>query len=392
LRPTTLSLYLALRYLRSTRRDAFASFLSLTAAGGIALGVAALILALGALSGFQRALRAEILDRTPEIEIRLGAETDREALREAVLTHQDAKEAQWLLRGKGWLRARGRVRPVELVGYESRLPASFPRGEESAGKHGLFLGDRLASVWGLQAGDPVEVISARPGLTPLGPQPRVRRIAVAGTFSSGRTEQEERLALPLEEARDLLGENDLRLQVSTGSLDRALGLSAALASELSPAVEVLNWQDLNRGLFFALKLEKAMMFLAVFLIVAVASLALVSDLSLIIASKQSEIGILGAMGTTASTVRRVFLWVGGLLAAAGVLLGGTVGLSGAWLLDRFQVLRLPSQVYFLDHVPFLVRPLDLLVVVMATLLLALSSTGYAAARAAALEPVEALRR
>jgi len=155
---------------------------------------------------------------------------------------------------------------------------------------------------------------------------------------------------------------------------------------------VETWRDLNRGLFFALRLEKSLMFVAVFLIVVVAALALVSDLTLVIASKQRDVGMLGAMGARPAALQRIFVALGGSLATLGVVAGVAAGWPAAWLLDRYQLLRLPGDVYFLDHVPFLVRPGDLVAVVGATLGLALACALWAARRASALTPVEALRR
>ncbi len=384
---------MARRYLRSTRRDAFISFLTITAAAGLALGVAALILALAMLTGFQSALKREILARTPEIEVRLPVTAGREAavaFRERVLELADARAAQLVVRGQGWVSAGGRVRAVELVGFDGELPASFPSASDRA--EGLYLGERLAGAWGVEPGETVEVASSKPTLTPIGPQPRVHRLPLHGRFASGRTELNDRVALPLDAAIRLLGARGFRLHVSTGALDRAVALAPEIESLAPPGSEVWTWQRLNRGLFFALRLEKSLMFVAVFLIVAVASLALVSDLTLIIASKRREVGILGAMGTAPAGLRRIFAVLGGLLAGLGVAVGGTTGIGLALILDRYRLIRIPAGVYFLDYVPFQVRGLDVAVIVGATLGVALLGAGYAARRAAALQPVEALRR
>ena len=198
-----LPLWVAVRYLKSSRRDAFITFLSLTAAGGIALGVAALILALAALSGFQAALKGEVLTRTPHIEVELPAGADPELVRQEVVRTPDVRTAQIVVRGRGWLLARGRSRAVEIVGYGGELPRLFP--EATSSDLGLYLGDGLVRSWGLEPGDVVEIVSPVPTLTPIGPQPRIRRLRVIGSFAAGRSEQEDRLALPLSEARLLLG-------------------------------------------------------------------------------------------------------------------------------------------------------------------------------------------
>ncbi|HEY8020825.1 MAG TPA: FtsX-like permease family protein [Thermoanaerobaculia bacterium] len=386
---------LALRYLRSTRRDAFASFLSAVAAGGIALGVTALVLSLAVISGFQDALRGEILSRTPQIEVVLppsASAASAEAARRAALGVPGVVAAQVQVAGGGWLVHHGRVQPVDMVGFEGRVPASFPG---AAGRpEGLYVEAALAARWALSPGDRVAVVSPRPTLTPFGgPQPRLRSLPVAGTFRSGRTQEDkERIALPRAVAETLLGGTERRLEVVAAGLDVALAVAGRLPPILPRGSVVHTWQDLNRPLLFALRLEKAMMFVAVFLIVLVAELALIADLALIIASKRPEIGMLGAMGATPSHLRRAFLLLGGMVAGIGAAAGAALGVAAAWGLDRFHLVPVPGRVYFLEYVPFMVKGSDLALVLFLTLSLALLSSLYAAQRAASLDPVEAMRR
>ncbi len=385
---------LALRYLRSTRRDAFASFLSAVAAGGLAIGVAALILSLAMISGFQEALRGELLGRTPQIEIDLPpglAEEEAVAARTAVEKVPGVTSAQVQVHGGGWVVEEGKVQAVDLVGFEGTVPQSFPG---AAGRpEGLYVTESLATRWGLAPGQPLTIVSPRPTLTPFGPQPRIRSIPVAGTYESGKTQEErDRVALPRKVAETLLGGNERRLEVVTPDLDEAIEVAGHLPGVLPPGSTVRTWKDLNRPLLFALRLEKALMFVAVGLIVLVASLALVADLALIISSKTPEIGILSTMGAAPAALRRAFLLLGGLVAGSGMLVGTILGVGGAWILDRKQVLQVPGKVYFLDYVPFLVKPGDLALVLLLTLCLALASSLYAARRASSLDPVEAMRR
>jgi lipoprotein-releasing system permease protein len=381
---------LALRYLRSTRRDAFASFLSAVAAGGLTLGVAALILTLAVLSGFQSALRAELLGRTSQIEVELSPEADAEAARAAARGVAGVVSAQIQVRGGGWVVDGGKVQPVELVGFDGEVPRSFPG---AAGKpEGLYVPATLAARWGLEPGQTLQVVSPRPTLTPFGPQPRLRSVPLAGTYEGGRTQQDrERVALPRPLAESLLGTAERRLDVEAADLDAALEVARRLPPALPPGSAVRTWKDLNRPLLFALRLEKMVTFVAVSLIVLVASLALVADLALVISSKQAEIGMLGTLGATPAMLRQAFVLLGGLVAGSGMLVGTLLGVVGSWVLDRYRLLPVPG-VYFLDYVPFLVQPRDLVLVLLLTLVLALASSLYAAQRAAMLDPVEALRR
>ncbi|MCG8459922.1 MAG: FtsX-like permease family protein [Holophagales bacterium] len=404
-------LLLALRYLRSARKDAHVSFLSLLAGGGIGLGVAALVIVLSGLAGLQHFLRSDVLARTPHLEIELPEGSDAEAARRAVAEVEGVESVRLLLRGRGWMLVGGRPVDVRVVGFSGSLPALFPQTEaqrEESLERGVFGDETLALRWDLQVGDRLELVSTRPTLTPFGPQPRLVSQRFAGTFQAGRTEiDEHRIAVPLEVARRLFGDRLTRLEVRAAGLEQALELAAVLAADSGPGVgpghgsggagplpvgsRIRTWEDLNRGLFFALQLEKRLMFLAVFLIVPVAAMALVTVLALLVSAKRSEIGMLHALGATPREVSRAFLVLGSLLSIAGLLVGGALGMAGAWALDHYALIAPPGDVYFIDHVPFRLEAGDLGSVALATLVFTFGSTAYAARRAAALDPLEALR-
>lgn len=386
-------LTLALRYLRSARRDAYVSFLSLLAGGGITLGVAALILVLSGLSGLQHFLRSDVLARTPHLEIEVPADLPREeieALREKLLALDGVREVRRLLRGRGWILLDGSVLDVEVVGFEGELPSFFPGATGTA--PGFYMGDVIARRWRVDLGETVEIVSPRSTLTPFGPQPRVHQARLQGVFETGQTEdQDSRVALPLELAERLFSARDARLEVRAESLEQALRLVPAVRAALPEGGRLRTWQDLNRGLFFALKLEKMLMFVSVFLIVPVAAMSLITVLALLISSKRAEIGMLQAMGARRETLRRAFLALGGLLGIGGLLLGGTLGVGASYLLDHFELVKPPGDVYFIDHIPFRLELGDLLTVVLATLAFVLGATLWAARRAASAPAVDALR-
>jgi lipoprotein-releasing system permease protein len=199
--------------------------------------------------------------------------------------------------------------------------------------------------------------------------------------------------VPLERAEILLGADRAHvLQVATGSLDSALDLAGRLATTLPRGSRISTWQDLNRPLFFALRLEKSVMFLAVSLVVAVAAIALFSDLSLIASAKRVELGMLAAMGAGRQTLKDVFLLLGLALAGIGAAAGTILGIVGALVLDRYRLLPVPTGVLLFEYLPFRLRAADVMAVLALTLGLAAGCSAWAAARAARLEPVEALRR
>ncbi len=389
---------LALRYLWSTRRDAFVTFLSVVAVSAITLGVAALILSLAALSGFQHVLRSEILSRTPDVEVSLPAGTRAESVEEIAAAAggvEGVTGVQQVIRGRGWLSVAGRVTPAEVVGFGGPLPPSFPDpdprpADRQAG--GLWVSRSLADSWFLKPGDVVDIVSPRPTLTPLGPRPRVRSVHLAGTYEAGKVAEEERVAMPLGVAESLFGTGRRELLVDAGGGQRALETAKRLRAALPAAARISTWQDLNRPLFFALRLERLFLFLGVSLIVLVAALALLADLALIIANKRQDVGMLLTLGSTPQRLRRAFLLLGSLLALGGTALGTAVGVGLSVLFDRLQLIHLPGDVFFVEYVPFLVRPRDLALILVVTLTLAMAASFYGAHKAAALDPVEALRR
>jgi lipoprotein-releasing system permease protein len=256
-------LWVALRYLRSARSDAFIHLLARITAGGLAVGVAALILALAALSGFQNRLLADVRARTPRLELLAPPEADLERVRALALDAAGVVSAQELLYGRGWLRSGGRIEPVEIVGYGERLPAFLPveDGEgaaRDAGGAGIWISSATAMRWGLGRGDTIEVVSPRRTLTPRGPAPRTRRLEILGLHDAGLADERnaQRAALPLELASGpggLLAGSDRRLELALApGADEArvaAALRVALASEPAAAgVEaVRTWLELNRA-------------------------------------------------------------------------------------------------------------------------------------------------
>jgi lipoprotein-releasing system permease protein len=390
--------------------------------------VAALILALAALSGFQERLLGAVRSSTPALQVELLPEHKAEEVRAAIHRALPDQTMQLLWVGRGWVGGGGRYEVTELIGYESSLPgwlgtalpatvfetrgsaAGSTTSELATSGGGVWLSERLSRRLSLVPGEPVEVVSPRPHLGPRGQQPRARWLEVAGWLESPEVEEawNERLALPLNVASTLLGQGDRRFDLvveaappapgrPTSIGDAALGQMARdLETELRASglenARVFDWRDRNRPLLFVLRLEKAVVFLAVALIVVVASFALLSTLHLLLANKSREVGVLGALGASPASLRRIFRLLGLLLAGTGGVIGGVLGTSLAWILDRFELLRLPGQVYILDHVPFAVRWRDAALVIASALLMTFLASLLGARKAAALSVVEALRR
>ncbi len=397
--------HVALRYFRSTRADAHIRVLSSLTAGGLAVGTAALILALAALSGFQHHLLEDLVRHRPALQVELaagaesasGAAGSAASLVDRVTAVDGVAAVQELLYARGWLVDRTGVAAVDVVGYEKALPAWIPAAGGAApglaAAPGLIVPLSIALRMGLAVGGSARVVSPRSGLTPVGPRPRMRTLPVAAVYDSGRAEHEQLpVLLPLVQAAALFAGGDRRLDLTL-----APGADPeAVAADLRAAMDagegtVTTWRQANRALLFVLRLEKGLVFSAVAMIVAVAAFALLAALSLVLSSKRSEVGVLAAMGAPPARLRRLFLVLGALLSIGGAGVGGALGAGAAALMDRFRVLSLPPDVYHVDYVPFLVRGWDVLVVLVSTVVFTGAASLLSARKASRLNPVEAMR-
>ena len=343
----------------------------------------------------------DVLSRSPELLIEAPAGTDRAWAESAMVdlaAIDGVEHVQQIRKGRGWLRWRGQPRPVEIVAYEERAPRWLQQKDrDDAIVDGVLLPDGMAARWGIAPGDIVELVSPVRTQTPIGLQPKSRRLKVSGFLAGSRVEEivDQRVALPTAQERLLLGPRapvlDVELRPGTESRVVAEQLRELL-SVRSVDAEVTTWRERHRSLLFVLRLEKFAVFASVTLIVLVASFALVSALSLVLSNKRSELGLLSAVGLSRRRLRRLFLMLGALFAALGAGSGLGFGVALAWLLDRFRLLRLPGDVYVVDHVPFAIQPGEVLLVATATILVTLIAALFGARSASNWTPVEALRR
>lgn len=378
--------WVAGRYLRTTRQDSFVRFLSWTAGLGIALGVAALILALSAMTGLQDAIRESAAREVDAARVRVADPASVPQVEAALEPLTGPHRLSVVVEGNAWLVASGRAYPVPVRGYRG-LRSSSPGEQAVAPPDPGWI--RLTGIEaGVGPGEVVELATARPRVGPLGSEPTVVRVRV-----DSWTVGEPAAYLALETAERLLGNRRIEVAVEPigqPEMNLTHQIEAALSSVAG--VEVHGWQDLEPGLWLALKLEKVLVFVAVFLIVLVAVLTLVADLYLLIADRRREVGILQALGAGDREVRRSFQRFGTTIAAAGAAAGALAGVGLAWLLDRGGWIRLPGESYLLDHVPFTVRLPDVAAVTVSSLLLAWLVCRLATLRVGERRPAEVLRR
>jgi len=413
-----IELEIGLRYTRSRRsntvgkRDGFLSFISGISTAGIALGVAALIVVLSVMNGFQKEVRDRMLSVLSHIEITApDGLSDWQTLSAKLASQPHVLGVAPMVSSQGLL-SRGEVmRGVAVRGVSpteegrvSDLPKQFVAGDIAdlrPGSFGVVLGAQLANMIGVRLGDRVNLIVPEGDLTPAGVMPRMRALNVVGVVDSGHYEYDSSLAiLHWQDAAALLRLRDPSgLRVKVDDMQRAPQIANQLAGLVPQALWVTDWSRSNRNWFAAVQTEKKMMFIILTLIIAVAAFNLVSTLVMTVNEKQADIAILRTMGASPGLIQRIFLIQGLAIGLLGSLGGVGLGLLVALNIDVivptieaiFRVQFLPRDIYFISQLPSDVRFNDVLTVGLMAFGLSILATLYPSRRAAKVQPAEALR-
>jgi lipoprotein-releasing system permease protein len=401
-------LFLGLRYLRARGQRTNLSLFVWIGVGGVFLGVAALIVVLAVMTGFQDGIREKIIAANPHLLVfQMGgaglARSD--ALSARIRETPGVRSAtpfvlqQALFTNPGGGAHGGLVRGVDVGSASVRqdLKAQTRAGDVASltgDEPAVFLGIELARTLGVVTGDTVTVISPQGAVTAVGMVPRMRRYVVGGIFEIGMYEFDSSVAyLALPAAQEFAGLTSgvTGIEVRLDDPFEAKTIGRDVARRLGAGFWIRDWMDMNRNLFAALQLEKLALFVIVTIIVLVAAFAIIGHLVLLVAEKRKEIGILKAIGTPAPSITIVFFTVGMTIGVVGTLAGSLVGLVLIWVQNTYKIIRLAGDVYQIDHLPMKLSPSDFLLVISATLLLSLLASVIPARRAGALAPVDVLR-
>ncbi len=401
-------LFLGLRYLRAAGQRANLSLFVWIGVGGVFLGVAALILVLAVMTGFQDSIRDKIIEANPHLLIFQAGNAglaDADAVAQRVRGVPGVRSAtpfvvqQALFTSAGGGAHGGLIRGVDLThpSVLADLRAHLRSGTLAplqTGEGALLLGAELARTLGVVTGESVTVISPRGALTAVGLVPKMRRYTVAGLVEVGMHEYDSSLAfmsLPMAQEFAGLGSGVSGIDVKLRDPFDAKRVGAAIAAQLGFPYWMRDWMDMNRNLFAALQLEKLALFIIVTIIVLVAAFAIIGHLVLLVAEKRKEIGILKAIGASSTTITAVFLAVGMTIGLVGTVAGAAVGLALIWVQNTYKIIRLAGDVYQIDYLLMKLTWPDFLLVVGATLILSFLATILPARRAGALSPVDVLR-
>ncbi|TMQ15793.1 MAG: ABC transporter permease [Candidatus Rokuibacteriota bacterium] len=400
-------LFLGFRYLGSRGHRANLSLFAWIGVGSVFLGVAALIIVQAVMTGFQDGIRDRIISASPHVVIfQTGASGMLDADRVAAVVRQvpGVRGAtpfvlqQALFTSPSGDAHGGLVRGVDTAdgSVMADLRAQLRNGRAEAiaeGEGGILLGSELARLLGVLPGDAVTAISPKAAITAVGMIPKMRRYTVAGTVQVGMHEYDASIAyVSVAAARDFAGLPGVTgVEVKLADPFAVGGIGREISRRLGFAYWVRDWREMNRNLFNALQLEKLALFVVVTIIVLVAAFAIIGHLVLLVAEKRKEIGVLKAIGASASSITAVFFSVGMTIGVVGTVAGSLVGLAIIWVQNTYKVIKLAGDVYQIDYLPMKLAPADFILIVSATLLLSFLATIVPARRAGALSPVDVLR-
>ena len=404
-------LQIAIRYLLARRRQAFISIISLVSTLGVTVGVMALVIALALMTGLQSELRDRILGSTAHIYVfkTTGIEDYRaeiEALRKvprvvgaapAIIGRALASSpsADAFISFKGidpTLEAS--VTEIEKSMVSGKLTDLIPKSEES--HDGIILGQDLAKQLGVGVGDTITVLTPQGTLNPFtGMMPRSRTVQVAGIFRLGLYEFDFSWGfVTLDVAKRLMNKSQPELiEIAVDEINAAPEVAAEIPRLLGDRYVTQDWTTMNRTLFEALWLEKMAISITIGLIVMVAALNIVASLVLLVMEKNADIAILKTMGASARSVMYIFMLQGLIIGTIGTAIGGAAGVAISWVMNRYQLLRVPGmgEVYQISYVPFTLLPFEFALVFVLAVLICFVATIYPSRQAAKLKQIEALR-
>jgi len=388
---------IARRYLWAARKQRHTAFLSLISMLGLAIGVAALLISIALLTGLQEQIKSRLIASSPTILIEPVAKNAIDNADEIIATakRMGMRDVEPVVSGIAWGANEGekRGRPMRI--------RSFATGHEPHGEGNLPVYDpnedtiltsrSFAASIGLDVGGVITVVAPRTRLTPFGPVPVWKKFRIARLVTEANDERSADAYLEINDAEALFATKGKPTSIEMyGNTDREEEVQPQLARTF-PEVQVKTWKEINHPLFLALRLEKIVMFATISLIIFVAALNLISSLSMLIMEKRPQVGVLRTLGATEKNILRVFLQVGLLIGLTGTLLGNAFGLGLAWAANRYHLIPLPRDIYFISYLPFRLDVPDVVGINVVAVLLSILATWYPARIASRLDPITAIR-
>ncbi|MEW6272427.1 MAG: lipoprotein-releasing ABC transporter permease subunit [Thermodesulfobacteriota bacterium] len=411
----------ALRYLRARRREMFVSLIALIAGGGVAIGVMVLCIVMAVMTGFEEDLRDRILGFNPHIVLLSHGGTVRDypkvvaTIRETpgvvaaapfvygqAMVSSDTSVSGAIVRGVEPQHANDvvDVRRHLKDGDVGRLGQPMPvttvvdGRDETIEVSQVLIGSELAKALDVRVGDWVNLMSPLGSPTAMGMVPRVKRFAVGGIFDSGMYDYDSTIVfMSMADAQRFfeIGQKATGVEVRVERIDDARTVGRELEQRVGYPYYARDWMEVNRNLFVAFRLEKFIQFIVLLLIVLVAAFNIAATLIMVVMEKRKDIAILKSMGATNLAIGAVFVFKGAVIGILGTVVGILGGLGGAFLLERYEFIELPKDVFYVSTVPVRIYPENFALVAVAAVAICILATIYPARQAARLAPVEVIR-
>jgi lipoprotein-releasing system permease protein len=392
---------IARRYLWAARKQAHTAFLSIISMLGLAVGVATLLISIALLSGMQGQIKKRLIQSSPQLLVEpAGQNTIADAGAIVAAAHAlGVKDVRPYVSGIAW-----GGNDVQRVGRPMRV-RSYPSGHEpppdrvaamspriwSKDDPQIFVTRGYAASLSLNVGDWLTVIAPRTRLTPFGRVPVMKKYRITKLVLPPDDENPTDAWLADADATSLFGTGGNPTAIEMyGPTEAAEQVQASLASRF-PRAQFKTWKEINRPLFLALRLEKVVMFATISLIIFVAALNLISSLSMLILEKRPSVGVLRTLGATEGSILSLFMQLGLLIGLSGTLLGNLVGLGVAWAANRYHLIPLPPDIYFVSYLPFMLDVEDVAGVNAIAVFLSVIATWYPARVASRLDPISAIK-
>jgi lipoprotein-releasing system permease protein len=352
---------------------------------GLSIGVAALLISIALLTGLQAQIKSRLMASSPTILIEPAGKNaidDADAI-VATAKRLGMRDIEPVVSGIAWgaNEEEKRGRPMRI----RSLGTAHDTGDDTIATSRSF----AASI-GLDVGGTITVVAPRTRLTPFGPVPVWKKFRIARLANETNDERSADAYLGVNAAEALFATNGPTSIEMYGNTDREEEVQSRLAKTY-PGVQVKTWKEINHPLFLALRLEKIVMFATISLIIFVAALNLISSLAMLIMEKRPQVGVLRTLGATEKNILRLFLQVGLLIGITGTILGNVFGLGLAWLANRFHLIPLPRDIYYISYLPFRLDVADIVEINVIAVLLSILATWYPARIASRLDPITAIR-
>jgi lipoprotein-releasing system permease protein len=392
---------IGLRYLRSKRQEAFISFTTWMSVAGIAIGVMALIVVIAVMTGFQDEIRERILGINPHVVVRLDQRITPRTPAEVVDTIRAVPGVTHAFPYTTFQAIVQRGSQLSGVGVKA-LDADQVKFMEGLMKQGridslntpgtILIGKEVANHLGLFRGDSFTLMVPFGGVSPMGAVPETVKVRVGGVFETGMYEIDNTLIImSLADADRMFGLGPIGVEVKLADVFKAGEVQKQIIKQLGPGYPVFTWIQMNKNLFSALKLEKAVMFIILALIILVASFNIVSSLIMTVMEKRKDVAILKAIGAKKNSIIKIFMVEGIAIGICGALIGSLSGYLLCVIQTRYKLITLPKDIYYISTLPMKISAFDVFILALVTTCICILATLYPSYRAAKIDPVETLR-